>query len=139
MPSALRHPGQTGSQTPARILIVDDAPEITRMLAIWLDPPYEAHVANDGADALTLAHHITPDVALVDIMMPAPNGFAIAEEFRRHPRLASTPVIFITGLDQPANAARAAELGVLDLLYKPLDCDTVLASVQKALELRQAH
>lgn len=135
----MRLPGEPGPHPFARIIVVDDAPEITRLLAHWLRPEYEVYAANDGAEALTLAHHLAPDVALVDIMMPHPNGFAIAEAFREHPRLASTRIIFITGLDQPANAARAAELGVIDLLYKPLDCDKVLVSVKRALELRQAH
>ncbi len=135
----MRLSGYPGPHPSSRVLVVDDAPEITRLLAQWLWPAYEVYATTDGTEALTFAHHLTPDVALIDIMMPHPNGFAIAEEFRRHPRLASTRIIFITGLDRPANAARAAELGVVDLLYKPLDYDKVLASVKRALELRQAH
>jgi two-component system, sensor histidine kinase and response regulator len=112
---------------------------MTELLAAWLQDSYDVCVANRGDEALTLASHAVPDVALIDIMMPSPDGFAIAEEFRRHPRLASTRVIFITGLERPANAARAAELGAVDLLYKPLDYDRVRACVKRALELKQAH
>lgn len=139
MPPSIRAPGAPGQNQIPRVLIVDDAPEITELLAAWLQDSYEVYAANRGDEALTVAHHVTPDVALIDIMMPNPNGFSVAEEFRRHPRLAATRVIFITGLDHPANAARAAELGVVDLLYKPLDYDKVRACVKHAIELRQAH
>lgn len=139
MPSSIDQSADPGRSHSPRILIVDDAPEITELLAAWLRGSYDVHVSNRGVEALTIAHHLSPHVAIIDIMMPAPNGFAIAEEFRLHPRLASTRVIFITGLDHPANAARAAELGVVDLLYKPLDYDKVHACVKRALELRQAR
>lgn len=121
--------------TRPRVLVADDAQEITQLLATWLRPDYEVFTALDGQQALNVAERIEPVVALLDIAMPKSSGFEVAELFRQHPRLRRTRIIFVTGLRQPENALRAVELGALDYLYKPLDEDTVRDRVRVAIEL----
>jgi CheY-like chemotaxis protein len=121
--------------TRPRVLVADDAQEITQLLATWLRPDYEVFTALDGQQALNVAERIEPVVALLDIAMPKSSGFEVAERFRQHPRLRRTRIIFVTGFRQPENALRAVELGALDYLYKPLDEDTVRDRVRVAIEL----
>jgi PleD family two-component response regulator len=119
------------------ILVVDDAPEVTQLVASWLRDDYSVFTAARGDEALRVAEIVHPRVALLDIVMPRPNGFELAEMFREHPRLSGTGIIFITGLRDPANAMRAIELGALDFLYKPIDEDTVRERVRAAVEMRE--
>lgn len=118
-----------------RVLVVDDSPDVTQLLALWLGQTYAVFTANSGLQGLILAETVFPHVALLDIVMAPPNGFEVADRFRHHPRLARTRVIFITGLDHAANASRALELGAVDLLYKPLDERILLERVRSAVEL----
>jgi two-component system cell cycle response regulator len=118
-----------------RVLVADDAPEITQLISLWLRPEYEVYTALNGDDAVRVAERVEPNVALLDVVMPRSNGFEVAEMLRQHPRLRRTPIIFFTGLRQPENALRAIELGALDYLYKPLDEDTLRKRVRTAIEL----
>lgn len=121
--------------TRPRVLVADDALEITHLLATWLRADYDVFTALDGQQALNVAEQVEPVVALLDIAMPGTSGFEVAEWFRQHPRLCRTRIIFVTGHRQPENALRAVELGALDYLYKPLDEDTVRDRVRVAIEL----
>lgn len=114
---------------------MDDAPDVTQLIKLWLVGTYAVWTASSGREAVHVAERVAPHVALLDIMMPPPNGFEVAERFRLHPRLARTRVIFLTGLDNAANAARALELGAVDLLYKPLDERILMQRVRSAVEL----
>jgi two-component system, cell cycle response regulator len=118
-----------------RVLVADDAPEITQLIAAWLRPEYDVFTAWDGEQAVTVAERIEPTVALLDIAMPKSTGFEVAEQFRQHPRLRRTRIIFVTGLRQPEHAVRAIELGALDYLYKPLDEETIRDRVKVAVDL----
>jgi two-component system cell cycle response regulator len=124
-----------GRQSKPRVLVADDAPEITQLIAAWLRPEYDVFTAWDGEQALSVAERVEPTVALLDVAMPKSTGFEVAELFRQHPRLRRTRIIFVTGLRQPENAIRAVELGALDYLYKPLDEETILDRVRVAIEL----
>lgn len=130
-------PARPASNHKPRVLVADDAPEITLLLSRWLRPDYDVVTAWDGEEALRLAETVEPIVAVLDIAMPKSNGFELAEMFRQHPRLRRTRIIFVTGLQQPENALRAVELGALDYLYKPLDEDTVRRRVRAAVELAE--
>jgi PleD family two-component response regulator len=118
-----------------RVLVADDAPEITQLIAAWLRPEYDVFTAWDGEQAMTVAERIEPTVALLDIAMPKSTGLEVAEQFRQHPRLRRTRIIFVTGLRQPEHAIRAIELGALDYLYKPLDEETIRDRVKVAVDL----
>jgi PleD family two-component response regulator len=118
-----------------RVLVADDAHEITHLLASWLRQDYDVFTAWDGQQAIYVAEQVEPTVALLDIAMPRSSGFEVAERFREHPRLRRIRVIFVTGLRHPENALRAIDLGALDYLYKPLDEETVRDRVRVAIEL----
>lgn len=120
--------------TRPRVLVVDDSPAVTGLVAAWLSDFAEVATVYSGAEALTRIHKTVPDLMVVDIVMPAVDGFQLVMHMRQHPRLAATPVIFITGIEQPASRYRALELGATALLHKPLDEDQVRATVRDALD-----
>jgi PleD family two-component response regulator len=125
-----------GPSIKPRVLVVDDAREITDLVADWLRGTYEVIAAVSGRQAFELAHQLTPAAMLVDIVLPDVNGFQVAEALRQHPRLARTPIIFMSGLQHPENAVRAVELGAVDFLQKPLVEEVVRDRIRSALEMR---
>ena len=121
------------------VLIVDDEPNIRRMVAALLSAEgYDVRDAADGAAGLALAESTDADVALVDLMMPGPlDGLALLERLReRRPDL---PVIMMSGRAGLADAVRATKLGAFTFLEKPLTPEGVLLALASALELRQAR
>ena len=74
-----------------------------------------------------------PDLLLLDISMPAGDGFSVAERCRSIPGLACIPVIFLTALEDPELEQRANELGASSFITKPHDGDELLTAIESAL------
>ena len=117
----------------ARVLVVDDEPDVCRLLTDALSA--EGHgvlVARDGAEALFLARLWRPDVILLDLMMPTMNGWQFAERYRAEPELCA-PVIVMTAAGAALSrivAGLAAWSDAIEVvLSKPLDVDHVLGLV----------
>lgn len=115
-----------------RVLVADDSPEMLGLMAAWLEE--EGCLVATGAsgrEALEAAAVYNPDVAFVDLVLPPPDGFAVCEALksRLHPE-----VVLMTGMSNPENARRAADLGVVALLHKPFTRDAVLGALTTALE-----
>ncbi|MGA1360914.1 MAG: sigma-54-dependent transcriptional regulator, partial [Gemmatimonadaceae bacterium] len=121
------------------ILIVDDEPNLRRMVGALLDAEsYEVHEAKDVASGLTTALAVEPDLALLDLMMPgATDGLALLEQLRAH--FPDLPVIMMSGRAGLADAVQAAKLGAVNFLEKPLSPEGLLLALTNALELRQAR
>ncbi len=84
-----------------RALIIDDEPDVTTYLAMVLgDAGWEVDTANAADDGLALAHERTPDVVLLDVMMPERGGMSTLVAFRKDPRLKLVPVVLVTGIQQ---------------------------------------
>ena len=123
----------------ASVLIVDDEPNIRRMVGALLGAEgYEVRDAADGEGGIARALENEPDVALVDLMMPGPiDGIGVLAKLReRYPEL---PVIMMSGKAGLSDAVRATKLGAFNFLEKPLSPEGVLLALQSALELRQAR
>jgi two-component system nitrogen regulation response regulator NtrX len=121
------------------VLIVDDEPNIRRMLTAVLEAEgYDVREAPDGHRALAAADDEEPDVALVDLMMPGQlDGMSTLTAMRdRHPDL---PVVMMSGKAGLHDAIRATKLGAFTFLEKPLSPDVVTVALGSALELRQAR
>ncbi|GAA0522547.1 response regulator [Deinococcus depolymerans] len=112
------------------ILIVDDSPGVLQTMEFLLSPHLPVRVADSGQAALAA---LTPDTALVltDVRMPGMNGVELARTLRRtHPHL---PVVFMTGIVEDDLRAEARELGVLDVLRKPLRPGVLFPALQEWL------
>ncbi|MFC6802408.1 response regulator [Deinococcus caeni] len=112
------------------ILIVDDSPGVRQTMEFLLAPHLPVRVADSGQAALAA---LTPDTALVltDVRMPGMDGVELARRLRRtHPHL---PVVFMTGVVEDDLRAEARELGVLDVLRKPLRPGVLFPALQEWL------
>ncbi|PIG99164.1 response regulator [Deinococcus sp. UR1] len=112
------------------ILIVDDSPGVLQTMEFLLSPHLPVRVADSGQAALAA---LTPDTALVltDVRMPGMDGVELARTLRRtHPHL---PVVFMTGIVEDDLRAEARELGVLDVLRKPLRPGVLFPALQEWL------
>ncbi|MBI4317410.1 MAG: response regulator [Chloroflexi bacterium] len=114
----------------AMILIVDDDPALTRLLALWLENEgYETATANSGPDALEIARRDRPDAILLDLMMPMVSGLAVCRELKGDERTCAIPVVIISG---DGHADKKTELvGANACIVKPFDLDEVVATVRK--------
>jgi len=116
----------------ARILVVDDEPEIVRGLTDNLR--YEGHEAlsaGNGADALAVVTREAPDLVILDIMMPVMSGWDVAKELRG--RGIDVPIIMLTARGEEADRVRGLELGADDYVTKPFSLRELLARVQAVL------
>lgn len=122
---------------PARILVVDDEAGVLRAVSRVLEKDYEVHCANTPDEALEKAARFPPDLALLDVRMPAMDGFKLWRELAvRHPDL---DAIFMTGsLTEPdAHLIRAIEEGAFYFIQKPFDRRVLQTLVRRCLELRR--
>ena len=118
-----------------KILIVDDERDIVKALMIRLQGAgYEVVTAFDGAQAIFVAHKEKPDLILLDIRMPAGNGFSVAEKLKHSVDTSSIPVIFLTGSPETNAEERATTLGARFYIKKPYDPEELLDAIKRALE-----
>jgi len=121
----------------AKVLVVDDSNELLGLIGAWLqDEGYILFTATSGVQALDIARSHDPDIVLLDVVIPPPDGFTVCESLQHldHP----PEIILMTGLSDPLRLRRVDELGGLVLLRKPLTSDVVLDSVRQAALRRAA-
>src|SRR6185369_2076790 len=112
-------------------LVVDDSPETLRLLTDALDTAgMTVMVALDGAAAMRIVDQITPDIILLDAMMPGIDGFETCRRLKREAGLANVPVIFMTGLADTEHIVRGLEAGGVDYVTKPIAIEEMLARIR---------
>jgi DNA-binding response OmpR family regulator len=118
-----------------RILIVDDERDIVKALTIRLQRAgYEVVIAFDGAQGIFMAHKENPDLIILDIRMPAGNGFSVAEKLKEDANTGAVPVIFLTGSPEKNSEEKAMALGARFYVKKPYDPEELLDAIRRALE-----
>lgn len=119
-----------GSGTRATILVVDDTPESLRFLTATLEQAgMTVLIAVDGLAALDLLEHVTPDLVLMDAVMPGLDGFKTTRRIKADSRFRHLPVIFMTGLAETEHVVHGLEAGGVDYVHKPIVVDELLARV----------
>lgn len=126
------------------VLVVDDSPENLSLLTDSLDSAgLMVLVAVDGYSALDTVAHITPDIILMDAVMPGLDGFETTRRLKQNPEVAHVPVIFMTGLSETEHIVRGLEAGGVDYVLKPIDPDELRARIRvhlaNARATRNAH
>src|SRR6266496_6045455 len=112
-------------------LVVDDSPETLRLLTDALDGAgMTVMVALDGAAAMRIVDQITPDIVLLDAVMPGIDGFETCRRLKRDAGLANVPVIFMTGLAETEHIVRGLEAGGVDYVTKPIVIEEMLARIR---------
>jgi DNA-binding response OmpR family regulator len=117
------------------ILIVDDDMDFVRALNIRLRANgYQVTFASDGYSALTKARKEEPDLILLDLGLPAGDGFAVMERLRSLvSSVALIPIIVLTAREPMTNKERSLAAGAEAFLQKPVDNDILLATIREAL------
>lgn len=119
-----------------RVLVVDDTPaNLSLLLDALTDAKHEVLVAESGRSALNLLEHTTPDLILLDLVMPGMDGIATCRKIRERADMADIPILFMTAVDEPDQKLRAFEVGALDYITKPVYPPEVLARVAAHLQL----
>lgn len=115
---------------PTVVLIVDDE-AVGRMAlqSLFTGPSYELLFARNGHEALALATLHSPDVVLLDVMMPDLNGFEVCQRIRADPLIAEVPIVLVTALDDRDSRLAGLSAGADDFLSKPFDRAEVRARV----------
>ncbi len=122
------------------VLVVDDSVLNVKLLeAIFTKEGFRVLTANSGADGRLLARSGTPDLILLDIMMPGENGFSTCRTLKADPFTADIPVIFISALDEVDDKVRGFDAGAVDYITKPFNRAEVLARSRLHIKLREAH
>jgi DNA-binding response OmpR family regulator len=113
------------------ILVVDDTPETLGLLTDTLDHAgFTVLIATDGHSALELLDQITPDLVLMDAVMPGMSGFESCRRIKQERMLANLPVIFLTGLSESAHVVEGLAAGGVDYVTKPIVVDELLARIR---------
>ncbi|MBI5823038.1 MAG: response regulator transcription factor [Chloroflexi bacterium] len=116
----------------AKILIVDDDEKVTTLLERFLSSrKYQVTAINESSKAIHTARSLHPDLFILDIMMPPPDGFTLTQMLRADRDFARTPILIITALDN--SNSKAATFGADDYLTKPFDLDELISRIEALL------
>ncbi|MBE9228996.1 response regulator [Phormidium sp. LEGE 05292] len=123
--------------TPATILIVDDTPANLNVLFDFLrDAGFKVLVAQGGKSALQKVDYASPDLILLDILMPDMDGFATCQALKEKKTTQDIPIIFMSALSDTVDKVKGLQLGAVDYITKPFQHEEVLARIQLHLNLR---
>jgi DNA-binding response OmpR family regulator len=113
------------------VLLVDDSPEALGFLTDALEQSgFSVLIATSGQAALNIVERITPDLILLDGVMPEMDGFETCRRLKHNPAVAQVPVIFMTGLTETEHIVHALDSGGVDYLTKPINIDELRARIR---------
>ena len=117
------------------VLVVDDESSNITALTHILSPAYTVYVAKNGRNAIDAANKHSPDIILLDIVMPEMDGYTVIAELKGSERTQNIPVIFITGLSDPGDEEKGLSLGAADYISKPFSSAIVKLRVQNQIQI----
>lgn len=121
----------------ARILVVDDVPANVKLLEVKLTAEYyDVLTAENGKQALQVAAEQSPDIILLDVMMPVMDGFEVCKRLKADPATAHIPVVMVTALSDTTDRVRGLEAGADDFLSKPVNDTALFARVRSLARLK---
>ena len=118
----------------AKILVIDDEPEITDIIETFLENAgYEVKSENSSVIGIERAKTFVPDLILLDIMMPFMDGYEVCKELKKSKETSKIPVVFLTGKDARTDEGRSFEAGGDLFIKKPFSCERLLGIVKVVL------
>lgn len=120
------------------IVVVDDIKDNVHFLVDTLKTEgYRVRPALSGAAALTIIENETPDMILLDIMMPVMDGYEVCRQIRERQETRNVPVIFLSALDDAADKVKGFHAGGIDYITKPFMAEEVLARIRAHLSVKR--
>jgi signal transduction histidine kinase len=116
------------------VLVAEDEPDMRRFLKAELDKDYDVLEAADGVQALEKALHFSPDIILLDMMMPEMDGLEVCRELRKRETTMNIPVILLTARADEETKFNALEIGANDFLAKPFSSTELQARIKNLIE-----
>lgn len=115
----------------AKILIVDDDIHATTLLEkVLAIKGHEATSVNESSETIRVANSTSPDLILLDLMMPEPNGFEVCKMLRADPTYAKIPIVIVTAMDDNESKETAYGAGANDYLIKPFRIDVLAEAIE---------
>ncbi len=132
------HLSKTATNKDATILIIEDNPINLRILLhVLMNAGFNVLVADAGEPGLLMAYENTPDIILLDVILPGIDGFEVCRQLKINEVTQAIPIIFITGLTKTENIVQAFEIGAVDYITKPLQAAEVLARINTHLTMNR--
>jgi phosphoserine phosphatase RsbU/P len=129
---------QEPTESPIRILIVEDNPVNVKVLMSSLEPlGHRLLVAPTGTRGLSIAQRVLPELVLLDVNLPELSGFEVCEALTKDPKTAHIPIIFLSALDDAQSKVKGLSLGAVDYITKPFYKEEVVKRVETQLKLHQ--
>ena len=117
-----------------RILIVDDDPQVQKLLTLMLSSKrYETETASSGFEAGAKVVKFKPGLIILDLLMPEMSGFEVCRQIKKVPETSHIKILVLTGYDSKENRERIMEAGADDYIAKPVDKDVLLRHVEDLL------
>lgn len=116
-----------------RVLLVEDEEDFRTLLCGWLSPRYDVTALPHGESLLEQAAARPPDLFILDVSLPGPDGFALCRRLRADPRFARTPIVFLTAVVSTKAFVRGLDAGGSAHLTKPVDRVTLLKRLEELL------
>jgi len=118
-----------------KVLVVDDDENVITIIRDFLEPyPFEVFDATNGKEAIGMAFAKSPDIMVLDIMMPHMNGYMVCEELKKHDHTKDIPVIILSAMTSVEDKLKAMELGINDYIEKPFDPRELRARIKMILK-----
>jgi len=128
-------PDAAGSTRKPLVLSIDDDPNIHRLVDLHLSKAgYDVAHARSGAEGLSMARELHPDLVLLDVEMPVMMGYEVCEKLQHNKETSLIPVVFATALGEEQDKAKAFAVGAVDYLVKPIQREALLEKVSRHLK-----
>lgn len=115
--------------SPTRVLVIDDDDATTEMFKLILEPKqFEVHVVNTGAEGIEATQRFSPDVVVLDLLMPEMNGTEVCREIRS---FSQVPILVLSAVSKPGMVAQALDEGADDYLLKPITSSVLIARLKR--------
>jgi len=123
-------------KTPTVLIVEDDQPSLELLQAYLEDVDCQTVCAHDGLEALKIIGKKTPDLVLLDVMMPKMSGFEVCKRIKNDPKTSDVPVIMVTALSEFGDIERGIDSGTDDFISKPVNKLELVTRVKIMLKLK---
>jgi OmpR family response regulator RpaB len=128
---------QQNRSTQSKVLVIDDDEAMIEMLRLVLDPGnYEMHVASSAQQGIQAARQLSPDLIILDLMIPEMEGWKVCQEMRE---FSQSPILVLSAISKPGIVARALDEGADDYLLKPITSSVLSAHIKRLARRARAE